>query len=301
MGFVVTVVLVATAGVPGSGAGTHQAPTSPAMGSQVQAALVWCLAAWVGAMLSAIPVVRERVARWLPIDPDSPVHAAALALISSLVILSLGQLAATGGRPVLLTIIQNHPDQLKDSAVDTVVEMALTMAFVIPGSWMVVGWPLFRSLREALERLGVVAPTAKQVIGALVTAVAMVIVFQGLDWVTNAIWSWTHWPKTDGEAFDRLIKPLITPGGALLIGLSAGVTEELMVRGALQPRLGIIASNLFFTSLHAFQYGFDGLISVFMAGLVLGLVRKRTNTTCSAITHGTYDFILVLMSWFVAH
>jgi hypothetical protein len=38
-----------------------------------------------------------------------------------------------------------------------------------------------------------------------------------------------------------------------------------------------------------------------MAGLVLGLVRKRTNTTCSAITHGTCDFILVLMSWFVAH
>jgi hypothetical protein len=33
-----------------------------------------------------------------------------------------------------------------------------------------------------------------------------------------------------------------------------------------------------------FLYGFDGLISVFAAGLVLGFVRKRTNTTCSADT-----------------
>ena len=52
--------------------------------------------------------------------------------------------------------------------------------------------------------------------------------------------------------------------------------------------------NIFFTSLHAMQYGFDGLLSVFMVGMILGLVRKRTNTSTSAIVHGTYDFILVV-------
>ena len=30
-----------------------------------------------------------------------------------------------------------------------------------------------------------------------------------------------------------------------------------------------------------------------LLGLVLGLVRKKTNTTTSAIVHGTYDFLLI--------
>ncbi|MCX7861282.1 MAG: hypothetical protein N2385_14415 [Chloroflexus sp.] len=40
----------------------------------------------------------------------------------------------------------------------------------------------------------------------------------------------------------------------MVIGVTAGLGEELGVRGVLQPRLGIWLSNLFFTSLHAFQY-----------------------------------------------
>jgi hypothetical protein len=68
------------------------------------------------------------------------------------------------------------------------------------------------------------------------------------------------------------------------------------VRGALQPRLGLLLSNLFFVSLHAFQYGFDALLSVFIVGLVLGIVRARSNTTTSSIVHGLYDFILVMIS-----
>ncbi len=81
-----------------------------------------------------------------------------------------------------------------------------------------------------------------------------------------------------------------------MIGVTAGVGEEMVVRGVLQPRLGILVSNLFFVGLHAFQYGFDALLSVFIIGLILGIVRARTNTTTSAIAHGTYDFILVMIS-----
>jgi len=89
---------------------------------------------------------------------------------------------------------------------------------------------------------------------------------------------------------------LLSPPGAIVIGVTAGLGEELAVRGVLQPRLGILLSNVFFTSLHALQYNWDGLLSVFLLGLVLGVIRQRTNTTTSAITHGTYDAILVLLS-----
>ena len=49
-----------------------------------------------------------------------------------------------------------------------------------------------------------------------------------------------------------------------------------------------------FTSLHAFQYGPDALLSVFTIGFILGIIRARSNTTTSAIVHGMYDFTLIL-------
>jgi membrane protease YdiL (CAAX protease family) len=88
--------------------------------------------------------------------------------------------------------------------------------------------------------------------------------------------------------------------GALIIGVTAGISEEMAVRGLLQPRIGLIASNLVFTSVHAGQYGLDGLLVVFLVGLALGIIRSRTNTTTSAITHAVYNFTLVILAVFAA-
>jgi uncharacterized protein len=76
--------------------------------------------------------------------------------------------------------------------------------------------------------------------------------------------------------------------------LSAGLGEELIWRGVIQPRYGLVLAALGFAAMHGFQYGLDGLISVFIAGLVLGVVRARTNTTVSAVVHGGYDLWLLL-------
>ena len=66
------------------------------------------------------------------------------------------------------------------------------------------------------------------------------------------------------------------------------------MRGILQPRLGLVLSNLLFTALHASQYGPDALLGVFLIGLVLGRLRQATNTTTTAIVHGLYDFSLII-------
>jgi membrane protease YdiL (CAAX protease family) len=84
--------------------------------------------------------------------------------------------------------------------------------------------------------------------------------------------------------------------GAVVIGLTAGLGEELGVRGVLQPRLGILMSNLFFTAMHGFQYQLEALISVFLLGLAFGVLRLRTNTTTSAIAHGTFDAIQIMLA-----
>jgi membrane protease YdiL (CAAX protease family) len=218
-----------------------------------------------------------------------------LGLVTGITLIAFGQLVATGGRPALLTLVQRQPDVFGSVGPEELTgSIILSFLWTLPGTVVAAGWPLARSFPAALERLGFVRPSRRQVLGGVLVAGAMVAVLQGLDVGLTALWNVTGWPKTDVKAFEQLLKPLITPQGALIIGITAGVGEELLVRGVLQPRLGIVLSNLFFTSLHAFQYGFDGLLSVFMAGMVLGVVRARTNTSTSAIVHGTYDFILVM-------
>ena len=51
---------------------------------------------------------------------------------------------------------------------------------------------------------------------------------------------------------------------------------------------------MFFTALHAYQYNWDALLSVFFIGLVFGLIRQRTNTSVSAVVHGGYDFLAIM-------
>jgi membrane protease YdiL (CAAX protease family) len=80
-----------------------------------------------------------------------------------------------------------------------------------------------------------------------------------------------------------------------MASVAAGFGEEVSIRGLLQPRFGILLPALLFASLHAFQYSWDGLISVFLAGIVFAYIRQYTNTTTSAITHTIYDLVLFSM------
>src|SRR5205085_10094169 len=120
----------------------------------------------------------------------------------------------------------------------------------------------------------------------------------GVDAGIGALWKAMGWTTTDESAIEKFLDFAINPIGAILIGVVAGLGEELFVRGVLQPRLGILLSNLFFTAMHALQYNWDALLSVFLAGLVLGVIRKKTNTSTSAIVHGGYDFTLLLLTWY---
>jgi membrane protease YdiL (CAAX protease family) len=127
---------------------------------------------------------------------------------------------------------------------------------------------------------------------------ALVPTMMGFEWVVGKLWSTLGWAQTNEKEFEQLVKFAESIIGAVVLGLVAGVSEEVTVRGVLQPRMGILLSNLLFTSLHALQYNFDALLVVFVIGLVLGVVRRYTNTTTTAIIHGTYDFTLVLIAVF---
>jgi membrane protease YdiL (CAAX protease family) len=85
-----------------------------------------------------------------------------------------------------------------------------------------------------------------------------------------------------------------SPLGALVAATAAGLGEELMMRGVLQPRFGWLLPNLAFTAAHALQYNLDALVGVFVLGAILALVRARWSTSEAIVAHALYDLVLFL-------
>jgi membrane protease YdiL (CAAX protease family) len=94
------------------------------------------------------------------------------------------------------------------------------------------------------------------------------------------------------------MSPLSAVLFALLIGLGAGLGEESLFRGALQPKLGILATSVLFASMHI-QYGPSILLLfIFLLSLALGLLRRHVNTTATFLAHAGYNASGVLLAYF---
>jgi membrane protease YdiL (CAAX protease family) len=241
-----------------------------------------------------LPDVRRTLARIVPLDPRSFVHTVALVAVLGLALISFVPLLVLSAPPLLSLLAQGEDLTGGRGHAGMLLDEIYGLVWLVPATVLAVGYGVRRNLRGALARLGLQRPTWRQVAASLGLAVALAIGVAGLSWAIDWLWDALGWPKTDTKALDQLLAHFVSPLGAVVIGVVAGLGEELAVRGVLQPRLGIWLSNLFFTGLHALQYHWDALVVVFLVGLVLGVIRKKTSTTVSALVHGTYDFLLVM-------
>lgn len=255
----------------------------------------------VSLLLAAVSMIgffrrfRLFLARYIPIDPDNFVHTVALVMITALLILPPVPLLVLGHPPFVDLVTNPDFAGLMMSQADAAKTDAYGLFWTILGAFIAVGLFVKRSLPEALDRLGLVMPTLRSVACALAIAVVLVFVASALDVAISAVWNYFGWYVTDADYTEVLFSSYLTPLAALVAAVVAGVGEELAIRGVLQPRFGILFSCLVFAALHAYQYAWDGLLSVFFVGLVFAYLRVRTNTTVCAITHATYDFVLFCM------
>jgi len=89
----------------------------------------------------------------------------------------------------------------------------------------------------------------------------------------------------------------------LWIGLCAGVGEEVLCRGALQPLLGIWWTSLLFTlahyrtgsfrSMNRTKWGYAGL--VFLASMLMGYVLIEFGLVAAAVSHSVVDVIGIVV------
>jgi membrane protease YdiL (CAAX protease family) len=120
--------------------------------------------------------------------------------------------------------------------------------------------------------------------------VALYLINLGSEWLQR-LWFPDQWAHD--QQINQMLAGGITMGGAILVGAGAGIGEELAMRGALQPKLGLPLTSLAFAALHV-HYSWFGMAMIFVLGFALGWIRIRTSTSVSIVVHTLYDIVAVI-------
>ena len=109
------------------------------------------------------------------------------------------------------------------------------------------GFLIQRDLRQTLRRLGL-GPVRLEHLGiAGIGVYGLFVVNSFAEWMQHS-----YFPRMydEDQRINALIAGQLTGPQALLLGLSAGIGEEISMRGALQPKLGLVLTSLLFAGLH---------------------------------------------------
>lgn len=245
-------------------------------------------------MVLLLPAVRRLIARFTALDAEHPVHAVALSL-SMLVLINLFVTLGIGLGNLADMMATTEAAAESNTMLTLWIQQILTAILAMVG----VGWLTRRSWRETLARLGLTMPTGRQWLIGIGAGLAMVPVVLFVEWLASFLGL-----GADADV-ERLSEQLLgslftTPLGILTIGLSAGLGEETLFRGALLPRFGIVLTSVFFALVHS-NYGITlSTLVVLILGMVLGLLRLRYNTSTAMITHAVYNMTLGLLAYLSA-
>lgn len=239
--------------------------------------------------LPLLKPVRTGLARVTPLDPASPIDLAGLAMI--LVVIAFSALQ--------LTISNSGSDtNSAGSQSVTILSLVINVVTFVAIAYVCVGYRIWRTGHEATQRLGLTMPTVRTVGIALILVVPSFV----MSLIGSALTVAFQPAVVDNlqQTMDQMTTGVQNPLGAILLGLSTGVGEELLFRGAIQPRFGIVIASLVWVLLHA-QYDFTYvLVGLFGIGILLGLERKYLGTTAAIITHASYNVAVVLLHTYLS-
>ena len=256
--------------------------TGPASGPRNPAGvdIGYMVTGLIAATLVSKPV-RDRLSRYLPINPDNPVHSLALVLA---VILFGTQVSAIVFTDVLASDLKIPPLTIGDLTAQEAPFAVMAFAGV--------GLYIRRSFAASSDRLGLVTPAWWHITLALGAA--------GAFWVLGEVSLWLsqiYTPDITAKVqttSDHLFGGLGGPAGIAALALLPGFCEEVLFRGALQPRLGLLLTSLLFAAIHT-EYGlsFD-VVTIFVIAIGLGLIRRYANTTAAVTCHVAYNLLASL-------
>lgn len=250
-----------------------------ALGIILQITAVWGIAC-------SYRSVRETLAKIMPINPDSVVHTLALVMsgwLAGLTILQVSQFGLEDLAEILGTL----------SLSEFVIQQAAFVALAVIG----VGFSIRRNFTETRQRLGLETLTLNQLLEGVGWIILLLIIQSIAGWLWEAL-------DPDQVALVEQINTQLqgdinTIWQWVVLALAAGIGEEILFRGALQPIVGKWFTSIIFAIAHV-QYGFftPATAALFIISLLFGVLRERHNTTMAIYVHVGYDLVLGLVTYF---
>lgn len=237
----------------------------------------------LGLSLPLIKPFRQLMGKLLPMDPESPIDWSGLAVVLGL----LGFLIPTA-------FVDSAPEVISTNSATALTTGLLQqlLAFVAL-AYVAVGYRNYRTGPEATLRLGIQKPTVTQITMGLAGVLAAFVAAN----IGGLLTQWLQPDVVDSleNSMEAMTSGVTTPFVALVLALSSGIGEEVLFRGAIQPRLGMVLSAVLFTFLHA-QYGFTWvLLGLFLIGMIFGWLAKRYGTMAAVVAHVVYNLAVVIL------
>ncbi len=239
-------------------------------------------------LATLLPAARRSLARLLPIDPRRTVHTVALSY-SVLVLINLWVFMGVG-LDTMAQVVASESATGKGEMLYLLWAQDLALAFM---ALIGVGWPVRRTWAQTMARLGMAWPSSRQVLSGVAWGLLMFFLLFPAGYLMEKLGMGMD-PNIE-KLTQELLGPLLTSlPGVLSLGIAAALGEELVFRGALQPRFGLVPTALLFALTHN-QYGISLATGVvFILGLVLGWIRRRHHTTMAMVVHATYNIAIGL-------
>ncbi len=250
-----------------------------ALGILLQITAVWGIAC-------SFISVRDSLAKLIPINPASTVHTLALVM---------------AGWLMGMTLIQLTQFQLADlveilgtiSLTDFVIQQAAFVAVALLG----VGISIRRNFAQTQQRLGLEPLTLNQLLEGVLWILFLLLIQTVAGWLWEAI-------NPDQVALVEEINTnlqgnLDTVWEWFALAVAAGIGEEILFRGAVQPIFGNVFTSIIFAIAHV-QYGLftPATVALFIISMLFGVIRSRHNTTMAIYVHVGYDLVLGLVTYF---
>ncbi|MCA9917670.1 MAG: CPBP family intramembrane metalloprotease [Anaerolineales bacterium] len=225
---------------------------------------------------------RHSLERIMPINPHSPVHTLALFFSGYFASAIIMQIA--GG-------LDSLAENLTEVSVGLFIVQQLGFVMV---AFLGVGAFMRRDWTAVLQRLGLTPLTRRQIIESIGWVLLLVL----LQAIGGAVWDAMN--PSEVALIEQISQTLYQNFGFwdwLALAIGAGVGEEILFRGALQPAQGIWFTSALFAIVHI-QYGIftPATVVLFLLAFILGTIRKRHNTTMAILVHFGYDFALALIT-----
>lgn len=233
-------------------------------------------------LLTILPLVSNVLVRIL-FRGQEPSHALRLAARLCLIGFMLALPGWYAFRDTLAEVLENTPEMFEQVGLGSglIGYVALALAAV--------GFMVRRDLPATLERLGIRGLTSRDWLMIPLGVLALIGANVGLEALQRVAFP-DLWQSD--QRISAALAANLTTMQVLMIGLSAGIGEEITLRGALQPKLGVVLTSLLFAALHV-QYSWFGMGVIFLFGIILGIIRIRTNTTVVMAIHTLYDVLVI--------